>query len=117
MDTPFKIIELPKMKMASFHFTNSEKPEEEAFEKLKLWAESRGLFDNPSIHQVFGRNNPKLRGYKFLVSLSDLRLTGYLTFSKNRIKMTIILWGSEDILRYCEVNENFEIIDVGVFGR
>ena len=77
MDTLFKIIELPKMKMASFHVTNSEKPEEEAFERLKVWAEPRGLFDNPSIHQVFGRNNPmpinnpKLRGYEFLVSLSD----------------------------------------------
>ena len=65
------------MKMASFHVTNSEKPEEEAFEKLKLWAEAHGLFENPSKHQVFGRNNPmpinkpKLRGYEFLISLSD----------------------------------------------
>ncbi len=77
MDTLFKIIELPEMKMASFHVTNSEKPEEEALEKLRLWAETRGLFDNPSIHQVFGRNNPmpinnpQLRGYEFLISLSD----------------------------------------------
>ena len=77
MDILFKIIELPMMKMASFHVKNHENPEEEAFEKLKKWSEPRGLFDNPSIHQVFGRNNPmpvnnpKLRGYEFLISLSD----------------------------------------------
>lgn len=77
MDLVFKITELPKMKMASFHVTNSEKPEIEAFEKIKLWAEPRGVFDNPSIHQIYGRNNPvpidnpKLRGYEFLISLSD----------------------------------------------
>ena len=47
VDTLFKIIELPKMKMASFHVTNSEKPEEEAFERLKLWAEPRGLCQLP----------------------------------------------------------------------
>lgn len=77
MNRLFKIIELPAMKMASFHVTESKSPENEAWERLLLWAEPMKIFEKPSIYQVFGRNNPiplkdhTIRGYEYLVSVPD----------------------------------------------
>ena len=77
MNTLFKLITLPAMRVASFHVRDSETPEEIARAELMRWAEPRGVFDHPFVHQVFGRNhpmpvnNPVRRGYEFLLSLAD----------------------------------------------
>lgn len=72
-----KIVQLPRFRAVSFHAKDSETPEEEAWAKLRSWAEPRRLFDNPTLHQVFGRNNPmpidqpRLRGYEFWITIPD----------------------------------------------
>ena len=77
MDGIVKMVELPRMRVVSFHVMESESPEEEAWARLKSWAEPRRLFDNPTVHQVFGRNNPilpdkdGLRGYEFWMTIPD----------------------------------------------
>jgi hypothetical protein len=47
-----KIVQLPPFRAASFHVEESETPERDA------WAQPHGLFDSPTVHQVYGRNNP-----------------------------------------------------------
>ena len=75
MDEVVKIVQLPRMRVASFHVRESATPEEEAWARLKSWAEPKGLLDNPALHQVFGRNNPmpigepRLRGYEFWITV------------------------------------------------
>jgi len=60
------------MRVASVHVV-SEHPEAEAWERLKAWAEPRGLLENPRQHPVFGFNNPppsperKEYGYEFWI--------------------------------------------------
>jgi len=77
MNEMVKIVQLPRMRVAVFHVRDSETPENEAWAKLKSWAKPKGLFDNPTVHQVFGRNNPvpihqpKLRGYEFWITIPD----------------------------------------------
>ncbi|MBN1876460.1 MAG: GyrI-like domain-containing protein [Anaerolineae bacterium] len=72
-----KIVQLPRFRAASFHVKESETPEHDAWAQLKTWAEPRGLFNNPTVHQIYGRNNPspmeprKLRGYEFWVTIPD----------------------------------------------
>lgn len=63
---------LPPMRVASIR-AFSATPERDAWEKLQVWAEGRGLFDNPQAHPVFGFNNPsptggsKLYGYEYWI--------------------------------------------------
>lgn len=70
-----KVVRLPAFRAVSFHVPDSETPEHDAWALLKAWAEPRGLFDNPTAHQVFGRNNPSpmqpgpRRGYEFLLTI------------------------------------------------
>jgi DNA gyrase inhibitor GyrI len=72
-----KVVQLPPFRAASFHIKESETPERDAWAQLKAWAQPRGLFDNPTVHQVYGRNNPTpgesspLRGYEFWVTIPD----------------------------------------------
>ena len=77
MDEIVKIVQLPRMRVASFHVKESAAPEEEAWAKLRSWAEPKGLLENPTLHQVFGRNNPiplgepRLRGYEFWITIPE----------------------------------------------
>jgi len=70
-----RIVQLPSFRAASFHVKDSETPERDAWTQLEAWAGPGGLLDNPTVYQVFGRNNPtpmqqpRLRGYEFLVSI------------------------------------------------
>lgn len=70
-----RIVQLPPFRAASFHVKDSETPEHDAWTRLEAWAGKRGILDNPTIHQIFGRNNPspmqqqRLRGYEFLVTV------------------------------------------------
>jgi len=77
-----KIIQLPKFRAVSFHVKESEEPEKAAWQQLKSWAVPRGMFDNPTIFQIYGRNHPtpteqqRLRGYEFLITIPDDYQTG-----------------------------------------
>lgn len=67
-----RIDKLEEMRAAYFH-AFSESPEEDSFEKLKAWAEPKGLLKDSKRHRVFGRNNPppspgeKAYGYEFFI--------------------------------------------------
>ena len=67
-----RIEKLEPMRVASVRVV-SEHPETEAWDKLKGWAEPRGLLGNPRQHPVFGFNNPnpttdrKEHGYEFWI--------------------------------------------------
>lgn len=67
-----RIKKLENMQAAYFH-AFSESPEEDAWRKLKDWAEPRGLLKDAKKHRVFGRNNPppspgeKAYGYEFFI--------------------------------------------------
>ncbi len=52
-----RIVRLEPMRVASFR-AESASPEQDAWEKLRAWAEPRGLLDDPEKHPVFGFNNP-----------------------------------------------------------
>src|SRR5512136_99376 len=52
-----RIETLEPMRVASVNVV-SEHPETEAWERLKAWAEPRGLLKDPRQHPVFGFNNP-----------------------------------------------------------
>ena len=72
-----KIVRLPPFKAISFHSRKSSSPEEDALARLMEFAEPKGFFDNPTVYQVFGRNNPmsvskpELHGYEFLLRVPD----------------------------------------------
>jgi DNA gyrase inhibitor GyrI len=72
-----KVVHLPRFRAASFHVPESETPEHDAWAQLDAWARPRGLLDNPTLHQIFGRNNPTpmdqsiLRGYEFWITVPD----------------------------------------------
>jgi len=72
-----KIVQLPPFRAASFYVKESETPERDVWKQLKAWANPRGLFDNPTVHQVYGRNNPTpmgscpLRGYELWITIPD----------------------------------------------
>ncbi|MFC1587840.1 effector binding domain-containing protein [Planctomycetota bacterium] len=72
-----KFVELLPMQVVSFHVKESETPEEDAWKLLEAWAKPQMLFDNPSLHQVFGFNNPipkegdTLRGYEFWLTVPE----------------------------------------------
>lgn len=52
-----KIVRLERMLVASVHGFGTE-PENQALEKLKAWAKSKGFLDRPEEHRIFGFNNP-----------------------------------------------------------
>ena len=52
-----KIERLEPMWVASAHIVG-ERPEREAWARLRAWAEPKGLLDSLDIHPVFGFNNP-----------------------------------------------------------
>ncbi len=59
-DSFVKIVNLPTMRVASFHSMGEHlgDPEKKAFEKMLAWAKPKGILDNPADYQVFGCNNP-----------------------------------------------------------
>jgi len=65
-----RIEELEPMRVASVKVV-SESPENDAWEKLRSWADARGYLGNVAEHPVFGFNNPnpspdrKEYGYEF----------------------------------------------------
>ncbi len=72
-----KIIKLPQSRAVSFHIKDSETPERDGWSLMKKWAVTNNIFDSPTDHQIYGRNNPvpidnpPLRGYEFLVTIPD----------------------------------------------
>ena len=52
-----RIQRLEPMRVASVRVV-SETPERDAWRKLRAWAESKGLLDDPESHPIFGFNNP-----------------------------------------------------------
>ncbi len=73
MDVPdLRIVKLEPMRVASAR-AFGEHPESEAWEKLRAWAEPRGLLHDPERHPVFGFNAPgpspgrKEYGYEFWI--------------------------------------------------
>jgi DNA gyrase inhibitor GyrI/DNA-binding HxlR family transcriptional regulator len=67
-----KIVKLEPMRVASVRAI-SMTPERDAWEKMRLWAEPRGLLEDIDKHPVFGFNNPdpspsqKEYGYEFWI--------------------------------------------------
>ena len=67
-----RIIRLEPMRVASVRVI-SETPERDAWEKMRAWAEPRGLLEDVEEHPVFGFNNPdpspdrKEYGYEFWI--------------------------------------------------
>jgi DNA gyrase inhibitor GyrI/DNA-binding transcriptional ArsR family regulator len=67
-----KIVRLEPMRVASAHVISTT-PENEAWEKMRAWAEPRGLLEDLEKHPVFGFNNPnplpdrKEYGYEFWI--------------------------------------------------
>lgn len=69
-----QIVRLPALRVASVHGFGRQ-PETEAWEKLAAWAKSRGYFDDPNNHHIFGFNNPNPTpaspnyGYEFWITV------------------------------------------------
>lgn len=67
-----EIVELEPMQVASVQAI-SETPEHDAWEKMRTWAEPKGLLEDLEKHPVFGFNNPdpspgqKEYGYEFWI--------------------------------------------------
>ncbi len=67
-----QVVELEPMRMASVR-AFSESPENDAWEKMRAWAEPQGLLKDLTKHPVFGFNNPnpspgqKEYGYEFWI--------------------------------------------------
>ncbi|MCE7738920.1 MAG: effector binding domain-containing protein [Candidatus Heimdallarchaeota archaeon] len=97
-ENDFKIVNLPEMKVVSFHAMGEflGDPEPKAGEKLYSWAEPQGLYDEPEKHRVFGFNNPDPKydkesgkfvinkenpyGYEFWMTIDDdFEVDGNLT--------------------------------------
>ena len=71
-DLDVRIEELKPMRVASVRVV-SESPEQDAWEKLKSWADAKGYLGNVEEYPVFGFNNPspspdrKEYGYEFWI--------------------------------------------------
>ncbi len=83
-DVQVAAVVLPPMRVASVRVI-SETPERDAWEKMRAWAESKGLFSGPSASPVFGFNSPppsevrKEYGYEFWVRVdSEVEVAGEL---------------------------------------
>ena len=77
-----KIVRLEPMRVASARAV-SETPEHDAWEKMRAWAEPKGLLEDIEKHPVFGFNNPdpsparKEYGYEFWINVgSDIEPSG-----------------------------------------
>ena len=80
-DEIIKIVYLPPIRVASFHIMGKSfgEPEVKVWKKLKDWAKTKGLLDNPTIHQIFGFNNPaplhinegKPYGYELWITIGN----------------------------------------------
>ncbi|MBU7033241.1 MAG: GyrI-like domain-containing protein [Theionarchaea archaeon] len=73
-DLDVKIVELEPMRVASVQAIG-ESPEDEAWNKMRTWAEPRGLLEDLEEHPVFGFDNPepspgqKEYGYEFWIKV------------------------------------------------
>lgn len=56
-ELPLRIERLPPMHVAAVRAVSAT-PEKDAWQKLRAWAEPRGLLRQPRLHPVFGFNNP-----------------------------------------------------------
>jgi DNA gyrase inhibitor GyrI len=81
-DLDVRIERLEPMRVATAR-AMSETPERDAWEKLRAWAEHKGLFDDMEKHPVYGFNNPnptsksKEYGYEFwMVIDADMEVGG-----------------------------------------
>jgi DNA-binding transcriptional ArsR family regulator len=69
-----QVIEIEPMRVASVR-AFSESPENDAWEKMRAWAEPQGLLEDLTSHPVFGFNNPnpspgqKEYGYEFWIRM------------------------------------------------
>jgi DNA gyrase inhibitor GyrI len=76
-----RIEKLEPMRVASVRVV-SEHPETEAWERLKAWAEPRGLLKDPRQHPIFGFNHPnpspdrKEYGYEFWIRVGPEAASG-----------------------------------------
>jgi predicted transcriptional regulator YdeE/DNA-binding HxlR family transcriptional regulator len=76
-DLVVKFEKLPPMRVASFQSSISESPENEAWEKLRNWAEPLGLLADPDKHPIYGFNNPEPKsgskeyGYEFWIQVDS----------------------------------------------
>ena len=74
IDLEVRIVKLEPMRVASVRAI-SETPERDAWEKMRAWAEPKGLLDDVEKHLVFGFNNPnpspdrKEYGYEFWICI------------------------------------------------
>ncbi len=70
-----RIETIPPMRVARFHALGKS-PEQEAWGKLRAWAELRGLLEDAVAHPVFGFNNPSPSkanedyGYEFWIRIT-----------------------------------------------
>jgi DNA gyrase inhibitor GyrI len=71
-----KIVRLEPMRVASARAVSTN-PEKDAWEKLRAWAEPKGLFEDFGEHPVYGFNNPsptpgqKEYGYEFWIQVEQ----------------------------------------------
>ncbi|MFX1251434.1 MAG: GyrI-like domain-containing protein [Promethearchaeota archaeon] len=76
IDLEVRIVMLEPMRVASVRVI-SEAPENEAWKKMRAWAEPKGLLDDLKKHPVFGFNNPdpkpgnKEYGYEFWIQIDS----------------------------------------------
>jgi DNA gyrase inhibitor GyrI len=76
-----RIERLEPMRVATVH-AMSETPERDAWEKMRVWAEPKGLFHDMEKHPVYGFNNPnptsksKEYGYEFWMAIAPDVETG-----------------------------------------
>lgn len=80
-----KVVRLEPMRVASVRAI-SQTPENEAWEKMRRWAEPKGLLEDIEEHPVFGFNNPnpspesREYGYEFWIRVgSDMEPEGEVT--------------------------------------
>jgi len=83
-----KIVKLKPMRVASVRATSTT-PERDAWEKMRSWAEPKGLLENVNKHPVFGFNSPnpspgqKEYGYEFWICVGpDAQPTGDVEIKK-----------------------------------
>ena len=103
-DLDVRIINLPAMRVASFHAFSSS-PEVEAWDKAVNWAKSHGFWQEPPALRIFGFNNPDPSpgspnyGYEFWLTVgTDVKSDG-----ENKIKE--FSGGMYAVLR-CDVTGN-----------
>lgn len=74
MSEKVRLEKLKSMRVAYFH-SFSETPEEDAWQKMEIWAKEKGLLKNQSKVRIFGRNiypteNPEPHGYNYYITIS-----------------------------------------------